>query len=123
MASEPEFDFTNTDATKAREIEQVLDIGVYPKRIIFAHTHKPAPTLVSEPIARVPLRAKFGTLMEATWALLRRAQSLGLKVASQCLEAGAADPNAVIAVQQFRCVFNNGKALGFDMHLLDIGGG
>ncbi|KAL4236688.1 Mitochondrial 2-oxoadipate and 2-oxoglutarate transporter [Mactra antiquata] len=72
------------------------------------------------------LGIKFGCHPSKALPLLQTAQALGLNVmgvsfhvGSGCAEAGAFD----VAIQQARQVFDLAVEMGFDMSLLDIGGG
>ncbi|KAI9646633.1 hypothetical protein NHQ30_004629 [Ciborinia camelliae] len=152
----------NFDCASLEEIEQVLEMGVDPSRIIFAHPCKASSALdiaarrgirwttfdnadeldkiqkispqmelllriyVEDLGSKVALGAKFGAPMEVTRALLEKARLLGLKIVgvSFHIGSGSSDPNAfVTAVQHAKCVFEDGKALGFHMNMLDVGGG
>jgi ornithine decarboxylase len=176
----------NFDCASLAEIEQVLEMGVDPRRIIFAHPCKSQSALkiaatlgirwttfdngdeldkiqricpdmelllricVPDLGAKVPMSTKFGAHMEVTRPLLEKATLLGLKIigvsfhigrvhflASSDLHSlerrsnqltnagsGSSDPNAFgTAVHYANCVFEQGKELGFDMHVLDVGGG
>jgi len=98
--------------------------------------------------ARVSLGKKFGALPETTLPLLRKARALDLKVVGisfhigtvthsprspsplrtpndQCPPGSAAsDPKAfATAARDARRAFDQGKELGFDMAVLDVGGG
>ncbi|KAJ5435620.1 Mitochondrial 2-oxoadipate and 2-oxoglutarate transporter [Penicillium cf. griseofulvum] len=175
----------NFDCASLAEIEQVLDMGIDPSRIIFAHPCKAPSALdiaarrgvrwttfdnsdeldkilkispglelllriyVQDHTAKVALGEKFGAPIEIARTLLEYARELGLKIVGvsfhigmvlfPCIvvssfwlqfnkrmvpRSGASDPNAfVTAVQHAKCVFDDAKSLGFDMQILDIGGG
>lgn len=69
---------------------------------------------------------KFGAGMQETQALLDRAMELGVRVVGVSFHVGSGnnDPNAYIgSIMNARRVFDQGNAIGFDMKLLDIGGG
>jgi ornithine decarboxylase len=69
---------------------------------------------------------KFGADMSAVESLLQTAASLSLQVVGVSFHVGSgcrdntAFPRAIAAAKS---VFNTAKSLGFNMHLLDIGGG
>ncbi|CAG7920127.1 unnamed protein product [Penicillium olsonii] len=152
----------NFDCASIGEIEQVLDMGIDPSRIIFAHPCKAPSALdiaarsgvrwttfdnfdelikiqrispklelllriyVQDHTAKVALGDKFGAPIEIARALLQNARHLELKVVGVCFHigSGATDPNAfVTAVQHAKYVFEDGISLGFDMQILDVGGG
>lgn len=72
------------------------------------------------------LSQKFGASMDTTGELLELANKLDLNVVGVAFHvgSGASDPKAFIkAVQDARFVFDQGAALGFNMHTLDVGGG
>lgn len=72
------------------------------------------------------LGMKFGCLPSQAEKLLVIAKSLGLDVVGVSFHVGSGceEANAFgIAIQQARDVFDKGLQLGFDMTLLDIGGG
>ncbi|CAI7633947.1 unnamed protein product [Penicillium glandicola] len=81
---------------------------------------------VQDHTAKVALGEKFGAPIEIVRTLLERARQLELKVVgvSFHIGSGASDPNAFVrAVQHAKCAFDDGKSLGFDMQILDVGGG
>ncbi|KKA26609.1 hypothetical protein TD95_003424 [Thielaviopsis punctulata] len=72
------------------------------------------------------LSMKFGAAMEDTQDLLKEARNLGLNVVGVSFHvgSGASDPMAFYqAVQDAHTVFQQGRALGFEINTLDIGGG
>ncbi|KAK3291398.1 pyridoxal-dependent decarboxylase [Chaetomium fimeti] len=76
--------------------------------------------------ARVSLGKKFGAAPLATHSLLSKARALGLKVVGISFHIGSAasEPNAFpIAVRDARRAFDQGRDMGFDMTILDVGGG
>ncbi|OQE15895.1 hypothetical protein PENSTE_c026G08381 [Penicillium steckii] len=76
--------------------------------------------------ATIDLGEKFGAHIEVAPKLLHTARQLGLKVVgvSFHIGSGATDPNAfVTAVQHAKRVFDYGELLGFNMQILDVGGG
>ncbi|KAE8352568.1 pyridoxal-dependent decarboxylase [Aspergillus coremiiformis] len=150
------------DCASWGEIQLVLDLGVDPSRILFAHpckavsalhmasrrgvsrttfdnvdelekikTHAPDLRLLlriyaDDETALAPLGNKYGAPLHTTQALLRRAKDLGLTVegVSFHIGSGASHPPAfVTAVQDAGRVFRQGTQLGFNMRVLDVGGG
>ncbi|RMZ42905.1 hypothetical protein AFCA_009469 [Aspergillus flavus] len=76
--------------------------------------------------AKVCLGDKFGAPWNTTVALLKRARELHLQIVgvSFHIGSGASDPEAfTTAIQQARHVFDQGERLGFNMTVLDVGGG
>ncbi|KAM6917628.1 ornithine decarboxylase isoform 1-T1 [Lycodopsis pacificus] len=72
------------------------------------------------------LSVKFGASLKACRGLLERAKELGLEVigVSFHVGSGCTDPETFRqAIADARCVFDLGDELGFNMDLLDIGGG
>ncbi|XP_077586714.1 ornithine decarboxylase isoform X2 [Stigmatopora nigra] len=72
------------------------------------------------------LSIKFGAQLKACRGLLERAKELGLDVigVSFHVGSGCTDPGAYRqAIADARCVFHMGDEVGFQMKLLDIGGG
>ncbi|XP_054469564.1 ornithine decarboxylase [Anoplopoma fimbria] len=72
------------------------------------------------------LSVKFGATLKACRGLLERAKELGLDVigVSFHVGSGCTDPATYRqAIADARCVFDMGDELGFNMDLLDIGGG
>jgi ornithine decarboxylase len=72
------------------------------------------------------LSAKFGASLDNTQELLHLAQMLGLNVTGVSFHvgSGASDPGSFTkAVQDARMVFDQAAAAGFDLKLLDVGGG
>jgi len=72
------------------------------------------------------LSVKFGATIRASRGLLERARELGLDVigVSFHVGSGCTDPETYTqAISDARCVFDMGNEVGFNMHLLDIGGG
>jgi len=70
--------------------------------------------------------AKFGAELEDAGPLLQLAKSLGLEVVGVSFHVGSGCESADSfrdAIKNARIVFNQGLALGFDMGLLDLGGG
>ncbi|KAF4589629.1 ornithine decarboxylase [Ophiocordyceps camponoti-floridani] len=72
------------------------------------------------------LSMKFGADMDSTADLLTLARDLGLKVVGVSFHvgSGASDPQAFYkAVRDAHTAFQQGRALGFSMRTLDVGGG
>ncbi|XP_035282411.1 ornithine decarboxylase-like [Anguilla anguilla] len=69
---------------------------------------------------------KFGATLESSRLLLERARELGLDIigVSFHVGSGCTDPETYSqAISDARCVFDMGVELGYNMTLLDIGGG
>lgn len=154
---------TGFDCASKGEINKVLELGVDPRRIIFANPAKPAShirhaaalgvdtmTFDNEvelhkikslhPAAKLVIRIrcdaavvqcqlgmKFGcnAVTEAPH-LLKVAHSLGLDVVGVSFHVGSGcgDPPAFYrAIASAKMVFDVGTSLGYNFHLLDIGGG
>ncbi|KAK0612134.1 pyridoxal-dependent decarboxylase [Immersiella caudata] len=76
--------------------------------------------------ARSSLGKKFGAHLNTTHSLLLKARALDLKVVGVNFHIGSAafDPKAFLtAARDARRVFDEGRELGFDMTILDVGGG
>ncbi|KAM9777288.1 ornithine decarboxylase [Neosynchiropus ocellatus] len=72
------------------------------------------------------LSIKFGAQLKACRGLLERANELGLDVIGVSFHVGSGCTDAETytqAIADARCVFDMGAELGFNMNLLDIGGG
>ncbi|XP_064159583.1 ornithine decarboxylase-like isoform X2 [Anguilla rostrata] len=72
------------------------------------------------------MSAKFGATLESSRLLLERARELGLDIigVSFHVGSGCTDPETYSqAISDARCVFDMGAELGYNMTLLDIGGG
>ena len=72
------------------------------------------------------LSDKFGAPMDTTQDLLRLAQELDLNVVGVSFHvgSGASDPQSFAkAVQDSRTVFDEASRIGFDLKVLDVGGG
>ncbi|XP_069831827.1 ornithine decarboxylase [Dendropsophus ebraccatus] len=72
------------------------------------------------------LSVKFGATLKTSRILLERAKELNVDVigVSFHVGSGCTDPQTFVqAVSDARFVFDMGAELGFNMHLLDIGGG
>lgn len=72
------------------------------------------------------LSAKFGASLDNTERLLSMAKALNLNVVGVSFHvgSGASDPESFVkAVQDARNVFDQATAVGFDLKLLDVGGG
>ncbi|GAQ03705.1 ornithine decarboxylase [Aspergillus lentulus] len=80
----------------------------------------------SDSDALIDLGEKFGATVESSLSLLQRARELGLDVCGVSFHVGTGASNTsayVNAIRHAKIVFGYGKSLGFDMKLLDIGGG
>lgn len=69
---------------------------------------------------------KFGASMVDAPELLERAKQLGVQVVGVSFHVGSGnnDPNAYMgSIMNARAIFDQGNALGFEMKLLDLGGG
>ncbi|KAF4211390.1 hypothetical protein CNMCM8980_002236 [Aspergillus fumigatiaffinis] len=80
----------------------------------------------SDSDALINLGEKFGATVETSLPLLQRARELGLDVCGVSFHVGTGASNTsayVDAIRHAKIVFGYGKSLGFDMNLLDIGGG
>lgn len=150
------------DCASQAEIEQVLNLGIDPARIIYAQPcktksyiryaakmgvkqmtfdnadelHKishffPGAELVlriltDDSASLCQLSAKFGASLDKTQELLELAKSLGLNVTGVSFHvgSGASDPGSFTkAVQDARTVFDQATATGFNLKMLDVGGG
>ncbi|KAF3906327.1 hypothetical protein ABW20_dc0103644 [Dactylellina cionopaga] len=72
------------------------------------------------------LSVKYGAPLDSTASLLQLAKDLGLTVVGVSFHVGSGtyDPTAYVgAVEDARRVFDEGAELGFEMKLLDVGGG
>ncbi|XP_066554541.1 ornithine decarboxylase [Amia ocellicauda] len=72
------------------------------------------------------LSVKFGATLKSSRLLLERAKELGVDIigVSFHVGSGCTDPETYSqAISDARCVFDMGEELGFNMTLLDIGGG
>ncbi|CAG9467596.1 unnamed protein product [Pedinophyceae sp. YPF-701] len=79
-----------------------------------------------DPTARVQLGNKYGAEPQVWRRLLAEARARGLEVVGVSFHVGSAanDPGAYArAIGNARYVFEMGRELGFNMRLLDIGGG
>ncbi|KAG2483874.1 hypothetical protein HYH03_017268 [Edaphochlamys debaryana] len=79
-----------------------------------------------DPDARVPLGLKYGAEVSEAGVLLRTAKELGLQVVGVSFHVGSACQNLSTfsgAIENARKVFDEANDLGFNMELLDIGGG
>ncbi|XP_073481489.1 ornithine decarboxylase 1-like [Aquarana catesbeiana] len=77
--------------------------------------------------AMCQLSVKFGATLKTSRLLLERAKELNIDVIGVSFHVGSdsRDPQQtfVQAISDARCVFDMGAELGFNIHLLDIGGG
>ncbi|XP_061101233.1 ornithine decarboxylase 1-like [Conger conger] len=77
-------------------------------------------------MATLRLSTKFGATVKTSRLLLERARELGLDIIGVSFHVGSrcTDPKAYSqAISDARCVFDMGAELGYNMTLLDIGGG
>ncbi|XP_021359308.1 ornithine decarboxylase-like [Mizuhopecten yessoensis] len=99
------------------EIKQVLDLGVDPSRIIYANPCKQN--------AHLPFAKKHNVdLMtfdseEELIKIKMLYRSASFHVGSDCLSSDA----FAFAIKEARRIFDMGQQVGFDMNVLDIGGG
>jgi len=152
----------NFDCASKNEIQQVLDMGYDPSRIIYANPCKMKSHItyarnagvdlmtfdnsaelkkVAEvfPTARLVIRiitddsssvckfsSKFGVPLNNTQNLLKEAKDLNLNVVGVSFHVGSgcmSSASFVSAIRSAAQVFEQGKTLGFNFNLLDIGGG
>ena len=81
---------------------------------------------VDNPDALVDLNKKFGAPAEDALRLLTIAKDQGLTVGGLCFHVGSQSPNAkayLAAMELCHELFQQAKAIGFDLSILDIGGG
>lgn len=81
---------------------------------------------VDNPKALVDLNKKFGAHPDEAMALLRTARATGLDVAGLCFHVGSQSTSAeayLDAMKICRRIFDAAIAEGFNMRILDIGGG
>ena len=82
--------------------------------------------LVDDSSSLCRLGQKYGAALDTTQALLHHAKDLGLNVVGVSFHCGSgmSDPNAfAAAVTNARTVFDQAKTLGFNLKILDVGGG
>ncbi|KAK6057363.1 Pyridoxal-dependent decarboxylase, pyridoxal binding domain protein [Cooperia oncophora] len=151
------------DCASREEIDVVMNMGVWPEKIIYAnpcktrsfityakernvsmmtfdsveelakvaHLHPDAKMIlriaVSDPTARCPLNLKFGAdPVKGAPQLLVHAKELGVNVIGISFHVGSGcnDPTAFRkALAEARHLVELGRGLGFDMNLVDLGGG
>ena len=81
---------------------------------------------VDNPQALVDLNKKFGAHPTDAMRLLRMAREQGLDVAGLCFHVGSQSTSVKAYVDAFqisRAIFDEAAAEGFNLHILDIGGG
>ncbi len=81
---------------------------------------------VDNPRALVDLNKKFGAHPDDVLHLLKMAREQGLDVAGLCFHVGSQSSGAeahIAALKVCRRLFDEAKAEGFDLRILDIGGG
>lgn len=79
-----------------------------------------------DPEARVPLGLKYGADVVEAPKLLQVAKNLGLEVVGVSFHVGSACKNLATfstAIEKAREIFDAAESLGYNMELLDIGGG
>ncbi|BFZ62704.1 Ornithine decarboxylase [Saitoella coloradoensis] len=72
------------------------------------------------------LGLKFGAPLDTTLPLLKLAKELELDIVGVSFHVGSGswDPSAFVdAVERARCVFDEAASVGYDLKLLDVGGG
>ncbi|KAK3861728.1 hypothetical protein Pcinc_032344 [Petrolisthes cinctipes] len=153
---------TGFDCASKNEIQKVLQLGVDPSHIIYAHPCKPASHLrhaakqnislmtfdnevelhkikAYYPQAKlvirircdaldcaIPLGIKFGVYPEDAGALLAVARDLDLNIVGVSFHVGSGcrEPQVFSrAIAAAKRVFEEAQDLGFNLNLLDIGGG
>ena len=81
---------------------------------------------VDNPNALVDLNKKFGAHPDEVLPLLKLARQQGLDVAGLCFHVGSQSSSAdayLESLEIFRGLFDQAKEAGFDLRILDIGGG
>lgn len=81
---------------------------------------------VDNPNALVDLNKKFGAHLDDVLPLLTLARQAGLDVAGLCFHVGSQSSSVdayVESLRIFRGLFDQAKEAGFDLRILDIGGG
>ncbi|MBP2653954.1 MAG: ldc [Firmicutes bacterium] len=81
---------------------------------------------VDNPLALVDLNTKFGARSEDALLLLKNAREHGLDVAGLCFHVGSQSTSAkayLDAIKMCERLFAEAKAEGFELRILDIGGG
>ncbi|KAF2456644.1 pyridoxal-dependent decarboxylase [Lineolata rhizophorae] len=153
---------TGFDCASKSEIEQVLNMGVDPSRIIYAQPCKTKSyvryaaqkgvkqmtfdnadelyktkqlfpdaelflrILTDDSASLCRLSLKFGASLDSTKGLLELAKKLDLNVVGVAFHvgSGASDPKAFLqAVKDARTVFDQAAEVGYDLSVLDVGGG
>uniref|UniRef100_A0A3B5A0X3 ornithine decarboxylase n=1 Tax=Stegastes partitus TaxID=144197 RepID=A0A3B5A0X3_9TELE len=138
---------TGFDCASKAEIQLALSLGVTPDKIIYAHTTKPMSHIryacnhrvdvmtfdsegellkISLCHPQAKLSSKFGARMSSVGKLLEQAGELGLEVIGVSFHVGSGCTGSLAykqAIADARYVFDVASLLGFQMRLLDIGGG
>jgi len=98
---------------------------LYKIKAIHPKAHLVLRIWVDDKDAQCPLSNKYGAHLEECQHLLEIANELCLDVRGVSFHAGSGASSAAYlsALADARCVFQLGRDLGFNMHLLDIGGG
>lgn len=79
-----------------------------------------------DPMARLPLGAKYGAPLDKVSELLSVAALLNLDIAGVSFHVGSSSRNPDAyrnAIKYARDIFDEATSMGFKMHLLDLGGG
>lgn len=150
------------DCASKTEIQQILEMGVDPKRIIYANPCKTASYVryaadndvrmmtfdnpeelykvkkiiphaqlllriaTDDSKALCQLSMKYGAALENARELLQLAKTLDLNVVGVSFHVGSGsqDPSAfVTSVKDARQVFDTAADIGYDLRILDVGGG
>ncbi len=81
---------------------------------------------VNNPSARVQLGLKYGVTPEEYKDVLKYARNLGVNIIGASFHVGSASSDASVfshGVDFCKDVFDYGRSLGYDMNLVDVGGG
>jgi len=99
---------------------------LYKIRVLFPGAELILRILTDDSASLCRLSAKFGASLDKTRELLDLAKTLGLTVTGVSFHvgSGASDPESFTqAVKDARFVFDQAAAAGFDLKMLDVGGG
>ncbi|PIK56375.1 putative ornithine decarboxylase-like [Apostichopus japonicus] len=114
------------DCASLHEIQTILNLNVQPSRIVLLL--RLCTKGLTDSITG-PMADKFGCPRNETSHLLTLAKNLDLKVVGVSFHVGSlgatADSAEVYAraIEAAKNIFSEGRALGFDFEILDIGGG
>uniref|UniRef100_A0A672YKR1 ornithine decarboxylase n=1 Tax=Sphaeramia orbicularis TaxID=375764 RepID=A0A672YKR1_9TELE len=131
---------TGFDCASKGEIELVLSLGVTPEKIIFAHTTKPQSHIkyastrgvdmmtfdCEEELLKISACHTRAKSYCELFKLLERCKELDLEVIGVSFHVGSGCTDSLAyrqAIEDARHVFDTAVLLGFQMRLLDIGGG